>query len=149
MVYSKSLPGFPISDAQSAAENALVSQPNVSGIITNDTILGLGAAHAMQAQGKKGVVIAGIGPGDKQTIDALRAGLETIGATPPFYAVGYASLQWALAILGGAQPAQPMMRVSPMVLTKDNMGAALSSGALYQVLAPSSMGCGPGQASAC
>jgi ABC-type sugar transport system substrate-binding protein len=149
IVYSKNLQGFPITDAQSAAENALVAQPNVNGIITNDTILGLGAAHAVQTRGKKGVVIAGIGPGDKQTIDALRDGLETIGATPPFYAVGYTSVQWALALLDGMKPAQTTLRLNPMVLTKSNIGAALSSGALYQVLAPSSIGCGPGQPSSC
>jgi ABC-type sugar transport system substrate-binding protein len=103
----------------------------------------------MQAQGKKNVIIAGIGPGDKQAVDALKSGLETIGSTPPFYAVGYTSVQWALAILGGAHPSQATVRVNPMVLTRANIGSALSSGAIYQVLAPSAVGCGPGQASAC
>jgi putative xylitol transport system substrate-binding protein len=149
IVYEKDLPGYPVAAAQSAAENALVAQPGVSGIITNDTILGLGAAKALQSQGKTGVPIAGIGPGDKPTIEALKSGQETIGATPPFYAVGYVSVQWATALLDGYKPAQTTVRLTPMVLTKQNISAAISSGALFQVLAPSTIGCGPGQASSC
>ncbi len=149
VIYSADLPGFSVSASQSAAEDALVAHPAVDGIITNDTILGLGAARALQAQGKSGVPIAGIGPGDKQTIDALKSGLETIGSSPPFYAVGYTTVQWALALLGGAKPAQTTVRVNPMIVTKQNIGQAISSGALFQVVAPSSLGCGPGQPASC
>lgn len=149
VVYSTDLPGFSVSASQSAAQTALVAHPSVNGIITNDTILGLGAARALQAQGKKDVVIAGIGPGDKQTIDALKSGLVTIGATPPFYAVGYTTVQWALAILGGYHPAHNTVLIKPMIVTKQNIGKAMSSGALFQVMAPSSVGCGPGEPGAC
>jgi ABC-type sugar transport system substrate-binding protein len=149
VVFTKDLPGYSQSDAQSAAESALSAQPHVSGIITNDTILGLGAAQAMKLKGLSNVPIAGIGPGNLAAIQALKSGQITVGATPPFYAVGYASVQWALAILGGAKPSAKTVTVPPMVLTKDNIGAAISSGALYNVLAPSAVGCGPGQAAGC
>jgi ABC-type sugar transport system substrate-binding protein len=72
-----------------------------------------------------------------------------VGATPPFYAVGYTTVQWALAILGGAKPAAKTVTVPPTVLTKDNIAAAISSGALYSVLVPSAVGCGPGQSTGC
>jgi hypothetical protein len=58
-------------------------------------------------------------------------------------------VQWALAILGGAKPAAKTVTVPPMVLTKDNIGSAISSGALFNIMAPSAVGCGPGQSSAC
>jgi ribose transport system substrate-binding protein len=148
VVYSKSLPGYTISDAQKAAESALVSQPDVDGIITNDTILGIGASKALTAQGKD-VPIAGIGPGDQQTIQALKDGKISIGATPPFYAVGYNTVLWASHLLDGGTADKPVVTVPPMILTKDNIGDAISSGALYQVLAPSAIGCGPGQDKEC
>ena len=149
VVFTKDLPGYSESDAQSAAESALAAQPQVSGIITNDTILGLGAAEAMKLKGLSNVPIAGIGPGNLAAIKALKSGEITVGATPPFYAVGYTTVQWALAILGGAKPAAKTVTVPPMVLTKDNIAAAISSGALYSVLAPSAVGCGPGQSTGC
>jgi ribose transport system substrate-binding protein len=148
VVYSKSLPGYTISDAQKAAESALVSQPDVDGIITNDTILGIGASKALAAQGKN-VPIAGIGPGDQQTIQALKDGKISIGATPPFYAVGYNTVLWASHLLDGGTVDKPVTTVPPMILTKDNIGNAISSGALFQVLAPSAVGCGPGQDKDC
>ncbi len=148
IVFSKDLSGYSSSDAQSAAESALSSQ-KADGIITNDTILGLGAARAAKARGLSNVPIAGIGPGDKAAIDALKSGQITVGATPPFYAVGYTTVQWALSILGGATPATRTVTVPPMILTKSNIGAAISSGALYNVMAPSAVGCGPGQRSGC
>ncbi len=148
IVFSKNLPGYTTSAAQQAAEGALVSQPSVNGIITNDTILGVGAARALTAQGRK-VPIAGIGPGDLQTIKALEAGQITVGSTPPFYAVGYNTVLWATHILDGNKPDKPVVTVPPMVLTKDNIGKAISSGALFQVMAPSAIGCGPGQSKGC
>jgi ABC-type sugar transport system substrate-binding protein len=149
VVFTKDLPGYSESDAQSAAESALSAQPDVNGIITNDTILGLGAAEAMKLKGLTNVPIAGIGPGNLAGIDALKSGEITVGATPPFYAVGYTTVQWALAILGGAKPAAKTITVPPMVLTKDNIGSAITSGALFSVLAPSAVGCGPGQSAGC
>jgi ABC-type sugar transport system substrate-binding protein len=149
VVFTKDLPGYSESDAQSAAESALAAQPQVSGIITNDTILGLGAAEAMKLKGLSNVPIAGIGPGNLAAIKALKSGEITVGATPPFYAVGYTTVQWALAILGGARPPAKTVTVPPMVLTKDNIASAISSGALYNVLAPSAVGCGPGQSTGC
>lgn len=149
VVFTKDLPGYSESDAQSAAESALAAQPDVNGIITNDTILGLGAAEAMKLKGLSNVPIAGIGPGNLAAIKALKSGEITVGATPPFYAVGYTTVQWALAILGGAKPAAKTVTVPPMVLTKDNIASAISTGALYSVLAPSAVGCGPGQSTGC
>ncbi len=149
VVFTKDLPGYSESDAQSAAESALAAQPEVNGIITNDTILGLGAAEAMKLKGLSNVPIAGIGPGNLAAIKALKSGEITVGATPPFYAVGYTTVQWALAILGGAKPAAKTVTVPPMVLTKDNIASAISTGALYSVLAPSAVGCGPGQSIGC
>jgi hypothetical protein len=48
-----------------------------------------------------------------------------------------------------ARRAAKTITVPPMVLTKDNIAAAISSAALFNVLAPSAVGCGPGQSSAC
>ncbi len=103
----------------------------------------------MKLKGLSNVPIAGIGPGNLAAIKTLKSGEITVGATPPFYAVGYTTVQWALAILGGAKPAAKTVTVPPMVLTKDNIAAAISSGALYSVLAPGAVGCGPGQSAGC
>jgi len=132
VVFTKDLPGYSQSDAQSAAESALAAQPTVNGIITNDTILGLGAAQAMKLKGLINVPIAGIGPGNLAAIEALKSGQITVGATPPFYAVGYTSVQWALAILGGAKPAAKTVTVPPMVLTKSNIAAAILGSAVQR-----------------
>jgi ABC-type sugar transport system substrate-binding protein len=149
IVYSKDLPGYSAGDAQSAAEAGLAAHPDVSGILTNDTILGLGAAKATSAKGLSNVPVAGIGPGDQSGIDALKSGQITVGATPPFYAVGYTTVEWATHILDGGDVPQKTVVVPPMILTKDNIADAISSKALFQVLAPSAIGCGPGEASDC
>lgn len=149
VVFTKDLPGYSISEAQKAAESALVSQPEVDGIVTNDTILGIGAANALSLAGKTKVPIAGIGPGDKQTVEALKSGQITVGATPPFYAAGYGTVEWATAILEGMKPKHNVVTIEPMVLTQENIKEAISGGALYQVLAPAAVGCGPGQSSEC
>jgi ABC-type sugar transport system substrate-binding protein len=149
VVFTKNLPGYTVSEAQKAAEGALVSQPEVDGIVTNDTILGVGAAKALELDGKSGTPIAGIGPGDEETVDALKSGQITVGATPPFYAVGFQSVHWATSIIEGLKPKENVITINPMVLTQENIEEAISTEALFQVLAPSAVGCGPGQSEEC
>jgi ribose transport system substrate-binding protein len=145
---TKTLSGYTPSDAQTAAQNAVVSHPDINAIVTNDTILGVGAAKGLKVEGKT-VPIAGIGPGDKATVNALKSGEITVGSGPPFYAIGYDTVVWADYLLQGHKAPQQVQTVAPVVVSKSNIAQAISSGGLFQVLAPSAVGCGPGQPSQC
>jgi ABC-type sugar transport system substrate-binding protein len=149
LVYRKDFPSFAEADAQQAAENGLAAHPDVKGILTNGTQLVQGANKALQASGKGAVPGVGIGPSDKNEIQALRDGSIAVAVTTPFYRSSQLSLEWTLAILGGQTPKEPVIAAPPMVFTKDNIDAALSSGALFEALAPQALGCGPGQSEDC
>jgi ABC-type sugar transport system substrate-binding protein len=148
LVVSRTLPGYTPSDAQTAAQDAITSHPGIDGILTNDTILGVGAAKALKLENKT-APIAGIGPGDLATIDALKSGEITMGSGPPFYAVGYDTVLWADYLLAGHTAPEMVRTVTPAVVTKDNINQAISSGGLFQILAPTAVGCGPGESSQC
>ncbi|HEY4829093.1 MAG TPA: sugar ABC transporter substrate-binding protein [Solirubrobacteraceae bacterium] len=149
LVYRKDFVSFSPSDAQTAVENGITAHPNVAGILTNDTGLAEGAYRALASNGKSSVPVVGLGPSTSVDIGYLRQGKIALADSPPFYAMGNLTLQWTLAILGGAKPAQRLVPLQPTVITKDNIDQAISSGALFQLLAPSTIGCGPGQSKQC
>jgi ABC-type sugar transport system substrate-binding protein len=149
IVYQKDFVSFSPSDAQSAVEDALVAHPDVAGILTNDTSLALGVYRALETHGKSAVPIVGIGPGSEQDIQYLRSGKIALADGPPFYAMGNLTLQWTLSILEGHKPKQKLIPAPPTVITKANVDQSISSGALFRVLAPAAIGCGPGTGKQC
>ncbi|OJU84660.1 MAG: hypothetical protein BGO11_11320 [Solirubrobacterales bacterium 70-9] len=138
-VYSKNLTNYSPAEAQSAAENGLVSHGDVSGILTNSTSLAPGITNALKGQGKEQLPLTGLGPSDQAEIEELEKGTITIGVTPPFYSVGGLTLEWALAIEEGQKPPAPETALESMVFTTENMKEGVESGALYQALAPNTL----------
>lgn len=148
-VYTKNLTNYSPAEAQSAAENGLVSHSEVSGILTNSTSLAPGITNALKAQGKEQLPYTGLGPSDLAEIEEIEKGTITIGVTPPFYSVGGLTLEWALAISEGKKPPASETALESMVFTTENMAEGISSGALFQALAPNTIECGPGQSKEC
>ncbi len=150
LVYRQDFVSYSPSESLSAVENGLTGHPNVAGILTNDTGLAEGAYRALAAHGKSTVPVVGLGPSTATDINYLKEGKVAVADSPPFYADSTLSLEWTLAILAGQKPPKSKLLVlPPTVITKGNIDQAISSGALFQLLAPSTIGCGPGQAKQC
>jgi ABC-type sugar transport system substrate-binding protein len=149
VVFEKHLASFDPAGAQQAAENALVKNPDVAGVITNSTTIAQGATAAMKQAGKNDVVVSGIGPDTAQQIEEIRSGKIAVAITEPFYKISKLLMQWAVAIPGGAKPPAMVVPVEPMVFTPDNIDQAISSGKLFDQLTPTALGCGPGQSKEC
>lgn len=148
-VFNKNLTNYNPAEAQSAVEDALVSNPDVDGILTNSTAMAPGITRALQSGGKEELPVTGLGPNDTAEIEEIEAGTITVGVTPPFYSVGGLTLEWALAVAEGQKPPAPTTEMESMVFTTESMQEGISSGAVFQALAPNVLGCGPGQDSEC
>jgi periplasmic protein TorT len=148
-VFNKNLTNYNPAEAQSAVEDALVSNPDVDGILTNSTAMAPGVTRALQSAGKEELPVTGLGPNDTAEIEEIEAGTIAVGVTPPFYSVGGLTLEWALAVAEGQKPPEPTTEMESMVFTTESMQEGISSGAVFQALAPNVLGCGPGQDSEC
>jgi ABC-type sugar transport system substrate-binding protein len=150
LVYRQDFVSYSPSDALTAVQNGLTPHPNVAGILTNDTGLAEGAYRALATQGKGTVPVVGLGPSTDVDINYLKEGKIAVADSPPFYADSTLSLEWTVAMLDGQKPPKSgLLVLPPTVITKGNIDQAISGGALYQLLAPSTIGCGPGQAKQC
>jgi ribose transport system substrate-binding protein len=150
VVYKQNFVSYSPSDALTAVENGLTGHPSVAGILTNDTGLAEGAYRALATQGKSTVPVVGLGPSTEVDINYLKEGKVAIADSPPFLGDSTLSLEWTLSMLEGHKPPKGgLLVLPPTVITKSNIGQAISSGALFQLLAPSTIGCGPGQAKMC
>lgn len=148
-VFNKNLTNYNPAEAQSAVEDALVSNPEVSGILTNSTAMAPGVSRALQSGGKSDLPITGLGPNDTSEIEEIEAGTIAVAVTPPFYSVGGLTLEWALAIEEGKKPPAATTEMESMVFTTESIKEGISSGAIFQALAPNVLGCGPGQSGEC
>lgn len=148
IVFEKHLPTFNPADSQQVIENALVRNPDIVAVISNSTTTAQGALAATKQAGKK-IVVSGIGPDTAEQIGFLREGKLAIAIAPPFYKVSQLLMQWAIAAHDGAKPKVPIQPIESMVLTTENIDAALKSGRFFDSLAPGVLGCGPGQSKDC
>jgi len=149
MVFREDFPAFNAAEAQTATENAVAAHPDVKGVLTNSTSLVSGVQRALTTAGKSSVPTVGIGPNTKAELEELRSEEIVTATTAPFFKPGELITEWTLAILAGKQPKEQLLAMPPMVITPDNLEEAISSGALYQALTPTQLGCGPGQSEEC
>ena len=148
-VFNKNLTNYNPAESQSAVEDALVSNPDVDGILTNSTAMAPGVTRALQSAGKIDLPITGLGPNDTAEIEEIEKGTIAVAVTPPFYSVGGLTLEWALAVAEGQKPPAATTEMESMVFTTESVKEGISSGAIFQALAPNVLGCGPGQGSEC
>jgi ABC-type sugar transport system substrate-binding protein len=146
--FERHLQQFSSAEAQQAAESAVVKNPDVKAVVTNSTTVAEGAAKAFEQAGKK-VIVSGFGPDTAAHVQNIRDGKIALGVATPFYRSGTLMIEWALAVNEGAKPEQPLVPIPPMLVTPDNVDAAVSSGRLFEGLHPSVLGCGPGQSKEC
>ncbi len=148
LVFEAHQPGFDPSEASKEASNAFVKEPEVDGIITNQSNLAIAAYEALAREGVTPVT-AGYGPNAKEEIPDIREGKLSVAIAEPFYAMGRITMEWAVAALAGEKPEQPVVPAPPLVLTSDNIEEAISSGALFESVNEEVLGCGPKQSEEC
>ncbi len=144
IAYEEHLPNFDASTGQQVAESAVVKYPNVVGVVANSTTLGEGVEKAITAAGKTNVVISGIGPDNSEQFASIRSGKIAAAITVPFAKTSEIVMEWAAQIAsGGEAPKEKLEVIHPMIITTDNVEAAVESGAIYEALPPSIAQCGP------
>lgn len=148
LVFESHQPGFDPAEAQKAVSDAFVKEPEVDAIITNQSNLAIAAYETLEREGVTPIT-TGYGPNAKEEIPAIREGKLSVAIAEPFYAMGRLTMEWAVAILAGEKPAEPVVPAPPLVLTEGNIDEAISSGALFESINEEVLGCGPNQSEEC
>jgi ribose transport system substrate-binding protein len=111
---------------------ALTAHPNIVAIFASNVITATGTANAVQTAGKIGkIAVLGYDAGPQEVTD-LQAGSLTALVSQNPYQIGQLAIQNTVKYLGGDRGIPKDQPLTPLVITKDNLGDPASQTALYK-----------------
>jgi ribose transport system substrate-binding protein len=110
--------------ARAAAENMLTAHPDLKGIFCDADYGALGAERALDAAGKKDIILTGAGSDEEALKTILNGGVLSATSTFPFELFGERAVHYAIEAARGKQ-LPPDMLVKPELVTSANAKGVL------------------------
>lgn len=109
-------------EAYSKMETILQANPNIKGVIAGNDTMAMGAIAALQAAGKKDVIVVGF-DGSNDVRDSIKSGGIKATVLQPAYAQSQLAVEQADAFIkGGKKPAEEKQLMDCVLITADNAG---------------------------
>jgi erythritol transport system substrate-binding protein len=109
-------------EAYSKMETILQANPDIKGVIAGNDTMAMGAIAALQAAGKKDVIVVGF-DGSNDVRDSIKSGGIKATVLQPAYAQSQMAVEQADAyIKSGKKPAQEKQLMDCVLITADNAG---------------------------
>ncbi len=111
--------GGTVAGSRTKMENLLTSHPDLAGVFVDNDIFGsAGALLAMEASGKKPILVGMFG--DPVAWKAIKAGTEAATVEMPFERFGADAVKYSVA-LGEGRTVPEQVTVPPVLVTQDNV----------------------------
>jgi erythritol transport system substrate-binding protein len=109
-------------EAYSKMETILQANPNIKGVIAGNDTMAMGAIAALQAAGKKDVIVVGF-DGSNDVRDSIKAGGIKATVLQPAYAQSQMAVEQADAFIKSKKkPAEEKQLMDCVLITADNAG---------------------------
>jgi erythritol transport system substrate-binding protein len=107
-------------EAYSKMESILQANPDIKGVISGNDTMAMGAIAALQAAGKKDVIVVGF-DGSNDVRDSIKAGGIKATVLQPAYAQAQMAVEQADAFIkNGTKPKEEKQLMDCVLITPDN-----------------------------